>query len=168
MPSGPIDFTTILIDLVTAKVDFIVVGGIAASLQGAPIHTIDLDIVHARGDQNVRRLAAILEKHKSYYREHPDRRPPPDVKLLGGPGHHLLDTDAGPVDLLGVIGQDESYFELLPATIELAIESDVKVRVLTLEKIIALKRNLGREKDRAMLKTLEDTQGELSRDESSN
>ena len=42
MPSGPIDFTTLLIDLVTAKVDFIVVGGIAASLQGAPIHTIDL------------------------------------------------------------------------------------------------------------------------------
>jgi hypothetical protein len=167
MPSSPIDFTTILIDLVTAKVDFIVVGGVAASLQGAPIHTIDLDIVHSREDQNVQRLATVLEKHRSYYREHPDRRPPPDAKLLRGPGHHLLDTDAGPVDLLGVIGEDESYVELLPASTELAIESDVKVRVLSLEKIVTLKRKLGREKDRAMLKTLEDTLDELSRDDTS-
>ena len=164
MSSGPVDFTRLLVDLVSAKIDFIVVGGIAASLQGAPIHTLDLDIVHARGDENVERLARILEKHQSYYREHPDHKPPPDVKLLKGTGHHLLDTDSGPVDLLGAIGNEESYSELLSETLEIAIEPGAKVRVLTLEKLIALKRLLGREKDRGMLEVLQCTLDERLRD----
>ena len=33
--------------LVAHDVEFIVVGGMAAVLQGAPVHTIDLDIVYA-------------------------------------------------------------------------------------------------------------------------
>jgi len=33
--------------LVAHEVEFIVVGGMAAVLQGAPVHTIDLDIVYA-------------------------------------------------------------------------------------------------------------------------
>lgn len=32
------------------RVDFVVVGGVAAVLNGAPISTFDLDIVHARAE----------------------------------------------------------------------------------------------------------------------
>ena len=51
-----------LIDaLVAGGVEFIVVGGIAAVLHGAPISTRDLDIVHARDAENVERLMAVLD-----------------------------------------------------------------------------------------------------------
>jgi len=38
---------SIISALVAHEVEFIVVGGMAAVLQGAPVHTIDLDIVYA-------------------------------------------------------------------------------------------------------------------------
>ncbi len=38
------------------SVDFIVVGGISAVLNGAPVNTFDLDIVHSRDPANVARL----------------------------------------------------------------------------------------------------------------
>ena len=41
-------------------VDFIVVGGVAAVLGGAPISTFDLDIVHDRAPANVARLLSAL------------------------------------------------------------------------------------------------------------
>ena len=45
----------ILRALVEAGVEFIVVGGVAAVLNGAPVSTFDLDVVHARDAANVAR-----------------------------------------------------------------------------------------------------------------
>ncbi len=42
--------------LVGHEVEFIVVGGVAAILEGAPISTFDLDIVYRRSDENNARL----------------------------------------------------------------------------------------------------------------
>ena len=48
--------------LATHEVEFIIVGGVAALLQGAPINTIDLDIVYARTPANIdRALEALVE-----------------------------------------------------------------------------------------------------------
>jgi len=41
-------------------VETIVVGGVAAVLQGAPIATFDLDLVHRRSEENVARLQDAL------------------------------------------------------------------------------------------------------------
>ena len=46
--------------LVAHDVEFIVVGGMAAVLQGAPVHTIDLDIVYALSESNITRLELAL------------------------------------------------------------------------------------------------------------
>ena len=48
MPSHPkaADLPALLATLCDAEVEFIIVGGVAAVLQGVPITTIDLDIVH--------------------------------------------------------------------------------------------------------------------------
>ena len=48
--------------LVAHDVEFIVVGGMAAVLQGAPVHTIDLDIVYALSEPNIERLQSALTK----------------------------------------------------------------------------------------------------------
>ncbi|WP_437646974.1 hypothetical protein [Sorangium sp. So ce362] len=38
------------------RVDFIVVGGVAAVIHGAPVNTFDMDVVHARTPDNIERL----------------------------------------------------------------------------------------------------------------
>ncbi len=50
------DFLAILRILVEDHVEFVVAGVIAAALQGAPIATFDLDVVHPRTADNMQRL----------------------------------------------------------------------------------------------------------------
>lgn len=51
----PPKFKEALEVLARHHVDFVVVGGVAAVLGGAPISTFDLDIVHDRSPTNVTR-----------------------------------------------------------------------------------------------------------------
>jgi hypothetical protein len=47
--------------LTTAKVDFIIVGGVAAAIHGSVRGTSDADFVYSRSAVNLSRLAAALE-----------------------------------------------------------------------------------------------------------
>ena len=62
------DFLAILQTLTEHQVDSIVVGGIGAVLQGAPVSTFDLDVVHSRTTDNVDRLLATLKALNARYR----------------------------------------------------------------------------------------------------
>ena len=62
------DFERLLRTLVEHGVDFVVVGGVSAALQGAPILTLDLDIVHRRNPGNVDRLLKAPESLEASYR----------------------------------------------------------------------------------------------------
>jgi uncharacterized metal-binding protein len=53
-------FGEILRLLATQEVEFIVVGMTAGILQGAPVTTLDLDVVHRRLPENVARLLRVL------------------------------------------------------------------------------------------------------------
>jgi hypothetical protein len=104
--------------LVEHEVEFIIVGGVCAVLQGAPVTTFDLDIVHRRSPENLTRLLEALQEMDAHYREHKTRKLRPDVSHLSSPGHHLLMTDFGPMDVLGTIDVDLSFEDLLPHTLE--------------------------------------------------
>ena len=67
------DPVEILRRLAASKVDFIVVGMAAGVLRGAPVTTVDLDIVHRRGVDNVSRLLGVLDELQAVYR-HDARR----------------------------------------------------------------------------------------------
>src|SRR4051794_21336333 len=69
-------------------VEIIVVGGVAAVLNGAPISTFDLDLVHARDPENLDRLMAALVELEANYRDQTGRRLPPVLELLAGDGHN--------------------------------------------------------------------------------
>jgi hypothetical protein len=56
-PSGNV---AILQMLATHRVDLLVVGGVAAVLQGAPVSTFDLDLVHSREASDVLRILGAL------------------------------------------------------------------------------------------------------------
>jgi len=58
---------------------------------------------------------------------------------------------------LGTIGRGRTYEDLLPHTVEMDIGDGIHVRVLDLETIIAIKEELGTEKDLAVLPILRRT-----------
>ena len=50
------DLSALLEGLCKAGIEFIVVGGLAAVIQGAPVTTFDLDIVHRQTGENIHKL----------------------------------------------------------------------------------------------------------------
>src|SRR5438045_3759681 len=114
MANPPPDFLTILNTLARHRVNFIVIGGVSAVLQGAPVSTFDLDLVHSRAPDNLDRLLAGLRELDAYYREPGTRRLRPGLSHLASPGHQLLMTAAGPLDLLGTVTGGRGYEDLLP------------------------------------------------------
>ena len=94
--------------------DFVVVGGIAATLLGAPITTYDLEVVHSTATENVDRLLCALADLNAVYRLQPERRLQPGASLLASTCHQLLMTKYGPADVLGAIGRGRQYANLLP------------------------------------------------------
>jgi hypothetical protein len=157
MPDPVPDFLAILQELARPQVDFIVIGGVGAVLQGAPLATFDLDLVYSRQPGNLDRLVSALQALDAYYREQAARRVTPSVSLLAGPGHHLLMTRAGPLDLLGAVSGGRAYEDLLAHTVEMEITSELRVKVLDLAMLITLKEEMGREKDLAVLPVLRRT-----------
>ena len=63
-------------------------------------------------------------------------------------------TDAGPLDVLGAVGDGKTYEDLLGDVAWLEVAPEVRVQVLSLVALIRLKEQLGREKDLAMLPVL--------------
>jgi hypothetical protein len=154
------DFQAILKALRESDIEFIVVGGLAAILDGAPVNSFDVDVVPSREPANVRRLLPVLESMDAIFRIQPARRLKPNESHLLGPGHLNLQTRYGWLDVLGTIGNGLGYVDLLPRSAELDIGEGLRVRVLDLETLIAIKEDLGSEKDRAMLPILRRTLAE--------
>jgi predicted nucleotidyltransferase len=149
-----VNYVAILKTLRRHGVDFVVVGGVCAVLHGAPLATFDLDLVHSREPHNLARLMAALEELDAHYRTPGRRDKKPGLSHLASPGHQLLMTCFGPLDLLGTIGEGHDYSQLLDDTVELEIGGGFKVRVLSLERLIRTKEETGQEKDRGILPML--------------
>ena len=147
--------------LVTHDVEFIVVGGMAAVLQGAPVHTIDLDIVYALSESNIARLELALTELGAIFRDDP-RRIAPNRSHLQSRGHKLLQTTAGPLDVLATIESNTTFEDLLPDSDWLEIDG-ARFRVLSLARLIIVKEQLNRPKDQAMLALLRATLEELQK-----
>lgn len=150
-------FGQILETLANHEVEFIVVGNVSAVLQGAPVTTFDLDIVHSRSDENLPRLLAALQDLDAFYREQSTRKIAPKISHLASPGRQLLSTRLGPLDVLGAIDANRDYESLIPFSTEAVLKSGAKVRVLNLDTLIEFKQNAGRPKDLAVLPVLKRT-----------
>lgn len=140
-----------------SKCEFIVVGGLAAVLRGAPIQTYDIDLVYSRSPENIRRLLAVLESLDAVFRTQPERRLRPTVSHLSGSGHLNLLTRSGPLDLLATIGRNLGYEDLIQQSSEMEIGAGIRVRVLDLETLIRIKEELKGDKDIAVLPILRQT-----------
>lgn len=162
MKSKENDFREIIEILIKHNVEFIVVGGVCAVLQGAPVTTFDLDIVHNRSTENIEKLDLALQELEAYYRTRNDIRIKPEKKALMKSGHHLLMTNKGPLDVLGAIGKSEEYNDLIKNAEETEIMGK-KVLLQSLENLIKVKQYLAGEKDKTMIPILQKTLEEKKR-----
>ena len=157
MQTPSVRFISILQALLESKVEFILVGGVAAVIHGAPVTTFDIDIVHRRTPENIERLIKALESLDAHYRHVPERRLRPTESHLATLGHQLLLTRFGPLDVLGMIGDNHSYDDLISHTEPMRIVEDSLINVISLPRLIQSKEEVGHQKDQATLEILRET-----------
>lgn len=147
------DLAALIETLTSAGAEFIVVGGAAAILHGAPTSTIDLDIVHRQTPDNVTRLLDVLSRLDTIYRDPAGRHIVPTADALMGQGQLNLITNLGPLDSLCRLHDGRSYDDLIHHS-EIFSDGDIPVRVLDLETLIEIKEGTNRLRDKIVLPLL--------------
>ena len=136
------------------QVEYVIVGGVAATAHGSPRFTQDLDIVYSRSPENIDRLVRALAPLSPYPRGAPPGLPFYwDAKAIRNGLNFTLITSAGWIDLLGEIAGGGTFESLEPNSIEMEIFGR-KCRVLALPALIESKLAAGRPKDMESLAEL--------------
>jgi hypothetical protein len=149
------DFARLLSALAGSGVEFIVIGGFAATAHGSAHITVDLDVVYARTVENMIRLADALEPLQPYPRGAPPGLPFRfDAGTIKRGLNFTLVTNAGDLDLLGEATGGGTYETLLPHSDVRALLG-LECRFVNLETLIYLKRAAGRPKDLERIAELE-------------
>lgn len=155
-----IDLERALQELHRGGVEFIIVGGAAATIHGSARMTQDLDLVYARTPENIARLAAALAPHSPYLRGAPPGLPFRwDAETIRRGLNFTLTTTLGDLDLLGEIVGGGGYADLLSHS-QVVKLSGSEYRCLGLARLIHVKRAAGRPKDLEAVAELEALQEE--------
>lgn len=150
-------FAELLGVLALHGVEFVLVGGMAAVLAGAWQSTDDLDIVLATSSENHERTLRALADLDATYIDFAGRTIRPDLEKLRTFRLHLLRTRLGRLDLLREVGQGLTFERLVERSVEYEIGA-LTVRAIDLETLIQTKEIANRDKDRAHLLILRETQ----------
>lgn len=141
------NLTQLVERLVSAGVEFVLVGGFAAVAHGVTLVTRDVDICCRSTEQNILRI------QKAFADLHPVHRSPPDLSLeltpqprAGSKNLHLK-TDWGILDCLGEILGVGGFDQVLEGSVELDLPVG-KCRVLGIDTLIKAKEIMGRPHDR--------------------
>jgi uncharacterized protein (DUF433 family) len=149
------DYENLLTRLARGGVEFIVVGGVAASAHGSARATEDLDIVYNRSRQNIKRLVESLLPTSPYLRGAPPGLPFKfDEKTVLNGLNFTLTTDLGSLDLLGEITGGGGYEQLLAHSLRVPVFG-IECSLLGLDHLIYVKRACGRPKDLEAIAELE-------------
>lgn len=169
LPMTDFDPVSMLRILRSHDVAFVVVGGVAARLRGAPLLTQDVDITPDPTAVNLERLAAALEEMEARLRSASEPEGigfPVDADLLTTKELWTLTTTYGDLDLVlepaGFAGFEELAEGASP--LRVATQPDLYVEVAALSDVIASKEAAGREKDLAALPLLRTTLRESTPD----
>ena len=157
------DFDALLRALVEGGVEFIIIGGVAATAHGSAHVTVDLDVVYRRTAGNIDRLAAALAPLGPYPRGAPAGLPfafDPDEIRRGL--NFTLATRAGDLDLLGEATGGGTYDALLPRSLALRVFG-LECRFVDLDMLVHLKRAAGRPRDLERIAELDALREEVAR-----
>lgn len=148
-------FEEILRALVERKIRFVVVGGVAATVQGSARFTKDIDLCYDTATDNLEGLVALLTSWRAYLRG-VERGLPfiLDVRAFRTTPIMTLTTDVGDINVMDRVLGVGDYAAALEAS-DVAAIGAVQFRALTLEALIASKRAVRRKKDLEHLLELE-------------
>ena len=136
-------------------VEFLVIGGQAAVLHGAPLPTFDVDLCYRRTAPNLDQLAVALTEIHPTLRGAPPNLPfRLDGRSLALGANFTFDTDLGPVDLLAWLEPFGTYESLIGRAEQIDLGS-VRVSMISLDDLIAIKRHINRPKDQVAALQLE-------------
>lgn len=141
--------------LSSAEVRFVIIGGVAMSLQGSAFVTDDLDVVYARDVENIRQLVAALKPYEPQLRvpggEVPFRF---DERTIKNGLNFTLATRLGWIDLLAEVAGIGDFEAAKKLSKEIRLGDQV-VYVLSLPGLIKAKKAAGRRQDLMSLPELE-------------
>ena len=158
-----IDYRSLLSTLIEGKVDFVVVGGVAATLHGSARFTADLDVVYGRSRENIRRLVTALAPLQTYLRGAPPGLPfHLDAETVRAGLNFTLTTEAGPLDLLGEMAGGFDYEVARKRSISVELYGH-RCHVIDLDALIEAKVAAGRPKDLEVVAELDVIREERSR-----
>lgn len=144
------------------KVRYVVIGGIAAGVQGAIWATIDLDITYARERADQAKLAAALSELEGEPIDLPTGvHVTLDSRSLGAGTNWTLLTRFGRLDLLGEPGRGLDYASL--ARRARLIRGTQTYLVASIEDLITMKSAAGRPKDIGQVDLLRATAEEVAK-----
>jgi hypothetical protein len=138
------------------SVDYVLIGGLAATLQGSPLTTGDADICPDGAPDNLRRLSnALKELDARVYSVDTPRGLKFDIapETLTQAQIWNLITDAGRLDISWVPSGTRGYSDLMQDVVTYEL-NEIVVPVASLADVIRSKEAAGRERDRAALPTL--------------
>ena len=131
-----------------ARVEFVVIGGIAALAYGSATVTNDFDVTAPFTAENFERLLGALAPYRPRYALTPDKRPvhhsPEELSHFNNV--YLL-TDIGRIDVLKHV-EPLGAFDQLARRAETLVLYGRPIKVLALDDLIAVKAHLGRPKDK--------------------
>lgn len=157
------DFRGLLSALSDAGVEFILVGGVAATAHGSARLTLDVDVVYRRSPGSIERLVTALAPLHPYLRGVPPGLPFLwDARTLRSGLNFTLTTDLGDLDLLGEIVGGGRFEDLVPRTVGIRVFG-MECRCLDLDTLIHVKRAAGRPKDLEAIAELEAIREERAR-----
>lgn len=142
--------------LVDNQIEFVLIGGLAMRAHGSAHVTEDMDVCYSRTGDSIAALARALGPIHPYMRGAPTGLPFRfDSATIQAGLNFTLQTDLGDLDFLGEVSGVGAY----PQAQSMSVERDLfgmKVRVLSVDGLLAAKRASGRVKDRNHILELEE------------
>jgi len=147
------------------RVDYVVIGGVAATLHGSNLRTGDVDICPAKNPENLKRLASALVEVRARIRSPDAPQGIPfscDARFFAQMELCNLTTRFGDFDVSFRPAATEGFDDLKKRSMTYDL-GGVRVPTASLEDVIRSKEAAGRPKDLAQLPTLRALRDEIKR-----
>jgi predicted nucleotidyltransferase len=160
------DLKELLKRLLREEVDFVLIGGFAATAHGSTLVTQDLDICAAITNEQVTKLRNALKDLHPRHRMNPSFKPSffdqPKENDIKDTKNLYLETDLGILDILSETQPAGNFDALKKRSIEISIYGH-KCRVISIDDLILIKESMKRPKDLQAVQELRIVQRQLKK-----